>query len=323
VGLLDSSGRFLQNLAGILPTRGLLDSSLFRACRLDAWLSWLIAFLTGAVAAFEKCQFPVPNLILPALVFCLMTASIFILNQCFDIENDRVNRYKSNLPMAGGELSRREGLLLSVFLLVSSAVLSVVVGAIFSFLMLTYFLLWLAYSHPRIHLKSRAVIDLIIAGIGAGFMPFLAGWNGFLSPSLFPVTLGLAFLLAQAGGHTMHIAGDMEADSLLGLNTSAVRFGGRVVARWGFIFFLFSLALFIISVCKRETPLLVAVIPTLMLPLASPIISRYIGVVRSGSDIPSSFEEIRRATVRVQTCFLAAYALAFLFIVAVHPSFGW
>jgi 4-hydroxybenzoate polyprenyltransferase len=312
----------MRYLVGFLPIGDLLDSSLFRACRLDAWLSWLIAFFTGAVAAFEKYQFPVPHLILPALVFCLMTASIFILNQYFDIENDRANRYKSNLPIAGGELSRREGLLLSVSFLVSSAVLSVFVGPIFPFLMLTYFLLWLAYSHPKIHLKSRPVIDLIVAGIGAGLMPFLAGWNAFLSSSSFPITLALTFLLAQAGGHTLHTVGDREADILVGMNTSAVRFGERVVSRCGLAFFLFSLVLFIASVSKREIPLLVAVIPIVILPVASHTICRYIALIRKGADTPSSFEEIRKATVRVQICFLAAYALAFLFIAAVHPSLG-
>jgi 4-hydroxybenzoate polyprenyltransferase len=224
--------------------------------------------------------------------------------------------------MAGGELSRREGLLLSVSFLVSSAVLSVFVGPIFPFLMLTYFLLWLAYSHPKIHLKSRPVIDLIVAGIGAGLMPFLAGWNAFLSSSSFPITLALTFLLAQAGGHTLHTVGDREADILVGMNTSAVRFGERVVSRCGLAFFLFSLVLFIASVSKREIPLLVAAIPIVILPVASHTISRYIVVIRKGADTPSSFEEIRKATVRVQICFLAAYALAFLFIAAVHPSLG-
>jgi len=317
-----SPGRFLQYLAGILPIRDLLDSTLFRVCRFDAWLSWLVAFFTGAVATFEKYQFYVPDFFLPTLVFCLMTASIFVLNQCFDIENDRVNRYKSNLPMARGELSFRKGLLVSLSFLVSSAVLATFVGQVFHLLMLMYFSLWLAYSHPKIHLKSKPVIDLIVAGVGAGFMPFVVGWNA-VSPSLsLPMSLGLTFLFAQAGGHTLHIASDREADSLAGLNTSAVRFGGRVVSRLGFVFFLFSLMLFITGVFRREIPLLVAVIPVVILPVASPTISRYIAVIRGGVETPSNFEGMRKAIVRLQICFLAMYALAFLFIVAVHPSLG-
>jgi 4-hydroxybenzoate polyprenyltransferase len=308
-------------MVGTLPIRDLLDSTLFRACRFDAWLSWLIPFSTGAFAAFEKYRFLAPHLILPTLVFFLMTASIFTLNQCFDIENDRVNRYKSSLPMARGELSFRKGLLLSLSLLICSAVLSTFVGQVFQILMLVYFSLWLAYSHPRIHLKSKPVLDLIVAGLGAGFIPFLAGWNAF-SPSLsLPMTLGLTFLLAQAGGHTLHIVSDREADSLVGLNTSAVRFGGKVVLRWGFILFLFSIMLFITSISRRETPLLVAVIPIVILPVASPTISRYITMVRRGVDT-LGFEEMRKGILRLQICFLMVYALAFLSLVAVHPSLG-
>jgi 4-hydroxybenzoate polyprenyltransferase len=289
---------------------------LFRACRFDAWLSWLIAFFTGAVATFKKYQFHVPHLILPTSVFCLMTVSIFMLNQCFDIENDRVNRYKSSLPMARGELAFREGLLLSISFLVSSALLATFVGQIFQLMMLTYFSLWLAYSHPKIHLKSKPIIDLAVAGIGAGFMPFVAGWNALSSSLSFPMTLGLTFLLAQAGSHTLHIASDRKADSSVGLNTSAVKFGGRTVLRWGFVFFLSSLILFIASVSMREMPLLVAVTPIVILPVASPIISRYVAVVRGDVNTLSDFEEMRKAVVRFQIYLLAAYAVAFLFIVA-------
>jgi len=59
-----------------------------------------------------------------------------------------------------------------------------------------------------------------------------------------------------------------------------------------------------------------------ILPVASPTISRYIAVIRGGVETPSNFEWMRKAIVRLQICLLAMYALAFLFIVAVHPSLG-
>jgi 4-hydroxybenzoate polyprenyltransferase len=94
-------------------------------------------------------------------------------------------------------------------------------------------------------------------------MPFVVGWNA-VSPSLsLPMSLGLTFLFAQAGGHTLHIASDREADSLAGLNTSAVRFGGRVVSRLGFVFFLFSLMLHL----DNSTQLIVQLVLLLVLLL--------------------------------------------------------
>jgi len=171
-----------------------------------------------------------------------------------------------------------------------------------------------------VHLKSKPVVDLIVAGLGAGFIPFLAGWNTF-SPSLpFPTVLGLAFLLAQAGAHTMHIASDREADSLVGLNTSAVRFGGGTVSKCGFIFFLSALMLFITSVSKQEIPPFVTVISVVVLPVATPTIFRYIAVIRGGADKPGDFAEMRRAIVHLQVCFLAAYALAFLVMSLGRPN---
>jgi len=315
-----SSSRFLQYLVGIPPIRDLLGSTLFRACRVDAWLSWLIAFFTGIITTFEKYRFPAPRLVLPTLVFCLMTASIFILNQCFDIENDRGNRYKSKLPMARGEISFRSGLLISLFFLSSSIVLSIFVGRIFQIIMLVYFLLWLAYSHPKIHLKSKPIIDLIVAGVGAGFVPYFAGWNCASSCSPFPISLGVVLLFMQAGGHTIHIAGDRDADAKVGLNTSAVRFGEKTVIRCGLIFFLFSLTLFIASAYNREIPVMITAIPIALLPIAFPTIFKYIATIRGDAQTLNDFKEMRRTIIRLEIYLLAAYTLTFLGMLAGYLS---
>jgi 4-hydroxybenzoate polyprenyltransferase len=172
-----------------------------------------------------------------------------------------------------------------------------------------------------VHLKSKPVIDLVIAGIGAGFIPFLAGWSISSQSLSFPTFLGLTFLVAQAGGHTLHIADDREADYLVGLNTSAVRFGGRVVSRWGFIFFLFSLVLFVISALRREIPLLLAVVPVIVLPVATPTLLRYIAVIQGCTHKPSEFKEMRNAIVKLQICFLAAYAPALVVLSLWHPNY--
>lgn len=309
-----------QYLLNNIRIRALVESPLYRVCRLDAWLSWLIAFLTGAAAAFTKYQSNPASILSSTLAFCLMTSSIFILNQCFDIENDRGNGYKSKLPMARGEISFRLGLLIGLFFLISSIVLSIPVGRVFQIIMLIYFLLWLAYSHPKIHLKSKPVIDLIVAGIGAGVIPYLAGWSCATSFSQFPISLGVFFLLAQAGGHTIHIAGDMDADVKVGLNTSAVKFGRKAVTRWGLIFLLSSLTLFIASVCNGEMPLMVTAISIPLLPITFFAISKHITTIMGDAQTPNDFEELRQVIMHLEIYLLVAYPLAFIGMLVGHPS---
>lgn len=307
-----------QYLLNNIPIKALVESPLYRVCRLDAWLSWLIAFLTGATAAFTRYQSNLAPLITSTLAFCLMTASIFILNQCFDIDNDRGNRYKSKLPMARGEISFRLGLFISLCFFISSISLSVLVGQVFQLILLIYFLLWLAYSHPMTHLKSKPVIDLIVAGIGAGVMPYLAGWSGATSFSQFPISLGIFFLLAQAGGHTIHIAGDRDADVKVGLNTSAVKFGRKAVTRLGLIFLLSSLTLFIASVCNGDTPLMITAISIPLLPIVFFAISRHITTIVGDAQVPDDFEKLRQAIMHLEIYLIVAYTLVFLGILVLY-----
>jgi len=310
-----SLGMFLEKFARCIldntAVRIVLESSVFRLCRLDAWLSWLIAFFTAALTAPSEYRFQLVRLVLPTLAFCLMTASIFVLNQCFDIENDLANKHKSGLPIARGEISFRTGLVLTFFLVMTSLVMSPFVGRIFQTLMVAYLLLWLAYSHPKVHLKSKPVIDLIVAGVGAGFIPFFASWSAFAPSTSFPVMMGSALLLAQAGGHSVHIVIDREADCKVGLKTSAVRFGGNAVARAGLILFLSSLGLFFASVLHGEVPLVIVAIPVAILPVAYTTISKYVVAIRGDAQELSRFAEMRRSLIYVQVCMLAAFGLAF------------
>jgi len=312
VTFLERTARYLLDST---PVRMVLDSSLFRLCRLDAWLSWLIAFFTGALAAFSEYRFQLVQLVLPTLAFCLMTASIFVLNQCFDIENDRANKHKSGLPIARGQISFRRGLVLAFFLVITSLGLSIFAGRIFQALMAAFLLLWFAYSHPKLHLKSRPVTDLIVAGVGAGFIPFFIAWSAFAPSTPFPSMLGPALLLAQAGGHSVHIVTDREADCKVGLKTSAVRFGAKGVAGAGLVLFLSSLGLFVASVLHGEVPLVIVAIPVAILPVAYATISKYVAAI-CGDAQESVFAGMRRSLIYLQVCMLAAFGVAFAAVLA-------
>jgi 4-hydroxybenzoate polyprenyltransferase len=64
----------------------------------------------------------------------------------------------------------------SLGLQVAGLCLSPLVNLEFTFLYLTLFLIFTAYSHPAVRLKKHAVASLLAIGLGQGGIAFLAGW---------------------------------------------------------------------------------------------------------------------------------------------------
>lgn len=103
--------------------------------------------------------------VLGALLFCLTSSSVYILNDLNDLEADRRHPVKRRRPIASGALpiplARAAALLFASISLSAGWLLS----PSFSLVILTYMLLMLAYSH---WLKHIPVLDVL--AIAAGFV---------------------------------------------------------------------------------------------------------------------------------------------------------
>jgi len=97
------------------------------------------------------------------LIFCILTSSIYLLNDLMDIENDRLHPFKKNRPLASGQLPAA----LAVFGLIAGLMvvffLSLHLPTFFKLLALAYVLLQLFYS---IKLKQLAIIDIVAIALG-------------------------------------------------------------------------------------------------------------------------------------------------------------
>ena len=223
--------------------------------RFDSWQVWLFNFLLGCIL-FELPS--ISRFIIFLLSFSLATSAIFILNQYFDQEIDKVNSLKKDLPIASGEVSPRMGLALFFsFTLISLTAVFLTDLSVF-LLLLAFMLLGIGYSTPPFSFKSRPGIDVIVCGIGAGLLPFLMGVQtaSFLTLQFeFPWIVrryqdvfftSLPIFFVQCAGQIYQVVGDYKADSMAKIRTFAVKFGKQASLRFAATLLLITVSLPII-----------------------------------------------------------------------------
>lgn len=164
--------------------------------RVQQWVK-NVFILLPLLFSFRIITFSITlDLLFAILGFSLIASSIYIINDWFDIEADRLHPEKKNRPLASGTVSKREGLWLfiSVFLL-GFFIYIVLLGKLWATILLaSYFVMNLAYS---MKLKKFAIIDIVIVAIGFVIRLFIGGIVAgiFLSNWIIIMTFLLALLL--------------------------------------------------------------------------------------------------------------------------------
>ena len=96
-------------------------------------------------------------------LFCLLSSSVYILNDILDIESDRKHPLKSNRPIARGDIKISTAVILFAILAIVSLVLSYRLSPSFALTALVYFVLNLLYS---LYLKHVVIIDVMCIALG-------------------------------------------------------------------------------------------------------------------------------------------------------------
>lgn len=99
------------------------------------------------------------------LLFCAASSSIYLLNDVFDVDRDRLHPFKSKRPVASGALSVRFVVFLALVLIVLALPLSYSLSPALFLAIVGYLILQLFYSA---YLKSIILIDVM--AIAAGFV---------------------------------------------------------------------------------------------------------------------------------------------------------
>lgn len=144
---------------------------------------------------FDKKIFDLPSLVNTLIAFgllCLMSSSVYIMNDLSDIESDRQHPKKQMRPLPAGRLNPTVALAAGVLMAIGSLAAGFLLNPVFGLVLLTYLVTQVAYTY---WLKHVVLLDVFIIAlgfvlrIGAGvavieverFSPWLYIFGGFLA----------------------------------------------------------------------------------------------------------------------------------------------
>jgi len=129
---------------------------------------WTKNVFVLAAVVFDR-QLLIPHAILRSIagfvLFCLLSSSVYILNDIFDAEADRKHPQKRNRPIAAGVLSIPIAAGVAVGIALVCLIAGFALSTGFGWISLAYFLINLAYSK---WLKHIPLLDVLI--VAAGFV---------------------------------------------------------------------------------------------------------------------------------------------------------
>ena len=140
------------------------NNYLISSCRPKQWTKNLLVF-SAPIFSFTY----VPDIWLSALItfvgFCLLSSSVYLINDVLDIKSDKKHHKKKNRPIASGLTSKKEALSFSFFLLFLSYVISFNVNLKIVLVITIYLIIQIFYC---IKLKKKPILDIFC--ISAGFL---------------------------------------------------------------------------------------------------------------------------------------------------------
>lgn len=169
--------------------------ALLKTMRPKQWTKNAVLF---APLIFDEKLFEFDQLartLLAFVLFCLISSTVYLINDLVDIEQDRLHPKKRTRPLASGALSPGVAMAAAGIFILVSLPLALWLDGGFSLILFSYLLLNIAYSF---YLKHLVIIDVLV--IAAGFVLRVAGGVAVVgverfSPWLYlVVTLGALFL---------------------------------------------------------------------------------------------------------------------------------
>jgi len=167
---------------------------------------------------------------LAMLLYSGLMGAVYIINQIFDIETDRLN--KKLFLVADGYVNKRAIIVEAIVLLFAASFIafwkfSVLFGAIIT----ASGILGLLYSVPPFKFKGKPFLDMLANGFGYGLLAFIAGWLSS-NPAMSVMWLySLPYVLAVSAVYLNTTIPDYDSDKATGNITTGV-FIGPKATRW-------------------------------------------------------------------------------------------
>lgn len=130
---------------------------ILRLLRPTQWVKNVLIFAPFAAAQSKDLTALLLNAF-AFVIFCMVASAVYIMNDAFDIQNDRNHPIKKQRPLARGSVQLSEGLALSAAILALSLTLSIWVDIQLFWLMSSYLILNVLYSAA---FKKLRFIDIL------------------------------------------------------------------------------------------------------------------------------------------------------------------
>jgi len=138
---------------------------IFKTMRPKQWSKNLILYaaILFSQNLFNPAMFR--DVTLAFIIFCLLSGSVYILNDLIDINQDRNHPQKSKRPLASGKLKPSTAIISGIILVILSLISAFWLNMNFALIALAYFILQITYSTL---LKHIVILDVLT--VSAGFV---------------------------------------------------------------------------------------------------------------------------------------------------------
>lgn len=144
--------------------------------------------------------------------FCLLASAIYIINDIADINEDKNHPFKKYRPIASGNVSIKNGICLSIILLIISFIIFW-----FSFSSNDTLICWIAYLALNIlytfALKKHAIVDVIVIALGFVIRLYLGAVVGDIILSNWIIVLMFILALFLAFGKRRDDLNNLEINN--------------------------------------------------------------------------------------------------------------
>lgn len=185
------------------PRRHLLPAPI-RAMRPRQWVKNVLVLAAPVAAGLLFVPAVLINTASAFVAFCLVSASIYLINDVRDVESDRQHPKKRFRPIAAGEVSPRTAIVWATVTVIASLALGWFVAPLLAVTLAVYWLLQVGYS---VLWKNQPIIDL--AMVAAGFL--LRAVAGGVASG---IPLSQWFLLVASFGSLFMVAGKRYSEMI-------------------------------------------------------------------------------------------------------------
>lgn len=137
--------------------------AIVKTMRIKQWTK--NAFVFAALVFDRQLTNPVSfsRTLIGFFLFCILSSTVYIINDIMDVEADRMHPKKKFRPIASGDLSIRAAITVAIFFLVITFSLAYILSPYFFIVAVSYFALNLAYST---RLKHMVLLDVVFLSLG-------------------------------------------------------------------------------------------------------------------------------------------------------------